>query len=275
MMFGYAVAETPELMPAPIMFAQRITHRLAQLRKSGELSWLRPDGKAQVTVEYADGRPVRVDTVVVSTQHAPHIGMDELREEIVARVIKPVLPDDLFDRQKTRFHINPTGRFVVGGPHGDTGLTGRKIIVDTYGGMGRHGGGAFSGKDPSKVDRSGAYAARWAARTVVAAQLAHRCEVALAYAIGVADPVAIQVDTFGTGCIPDERIAQALHDVFDFRPRSITDALGLRNPIFRPTAAYGHFGRTTVEEAVDGRILRFFPWENGDRVADLRSASKV
>jgi S-adenosylmethionine synthetase len=275
MMFGFAVAETPEPMPAPIMFAQRITQRLALLRKSGELPWLRPDGKAQVTVEYRDGQPARVDTVVVSTQHAPHIAMDDLREEIIARVVRPVLPEDLFDARKTRFHINPTGRFVVGGPHGDTGLTGRKIIVDTYGGMGRHGGGAFSGKDPSKVDRSGAYAARWAARTVVAARLAHRCEVALAYAIGVADPVAIQVDTFGTGQVPDDHIARALHDVFDFRPRSIMQSLGLRNPIFRPTAAYGHFGRTAVEEAVDGRLLRFFPWEDDDRVADLRHASKV
>ncbi|MGH7468827.1 MAG: methionine adenosyltransferase [Longimicrobiales bacterium] len=275
MMFGYAVDETPELMPAPIMFAQRITQRLAWLRKSGELPWLRPDGKAQVTVEYRAGQPARVDTVVVSTQHAPHIAMDELREEIIARVVRPVLPEHLFDAQKTRFHINPTGRFVVGGPHGDTGLTGRKIIVDTYGGMGRHGGGAFSGKDPSKVDRSGAYAARWAARTVVAAQLAHRCEVALAYAIGVADPVAIQVDTFGTGRVPDEQIAKALHDVFDFRPRSIIESLGLRNPIFRPTAAYGHFGRTTTEEALNGRMFRFFPWEDNDQVADLRSASKV
>jgi S-adenosylmethionine synthetase len=275
MMFGFAVDETPELMPAPIMFAQRITQRLAQLRKSGELAWLRPDGKAQVTVEYRNGRPLRVDTVVVSTQHAPHIAMDELREEIISRVVRPMLPEELFDPPKTRFHINPTGRFVVGGPHGDTGLTGRKIIVDTYGGMGRHGGGAFSGKDASKVDRSGAYAARWAARTVVKAELAQRCEVALAYAIGVADPVAIQVDTFGTGRLPDDRIAAALHDVFDFRPRAIMEALGLRNPIFRPTAAYGHFGRPAVEQVMDGRPLRFFPWEAEDRVADLRSASKV
>src|SRR5688572_12456783 len=208
MMFGYAVDETPELMPAPLMFAQRITQRLAQLRKSGQLSWLRPDGKAQVTVEYEGGRPIRVDTVVVSTQHAPDISMDELREEVITRVILPVIPPDLIDRKKTRFHINPTGRFVVGGPHGDTGLTGRKIIVDTYGGAGRHGGGAFSGKDPSKVDRSGAYAARWAARTVVAAGLARRCEVALAYAIGVVDPVAVQVDSFGTGVVPDEQISK-------------------------------------------------------------------
>ena len=275
MMFGFAVNETPELMPAPIMFAQRITHRLAQLRKSGELPWLRPDGKAQVTVEYRDGKPLRVDTVVVSTQHAPNVDMTELRDQIIARVVVPVLPPELFDKNKTTFHINPTGRFVVGGPHGDTGLTGRKIIVDTYGGMGRHGGGAFSGKDSSKVDRSGAYAARWAARTVVAAGLAHRCEVALAYAIGVADPVAVQVDSFGTGAIPDEKIAAKLHEVFDFRPRKIMDVLGLRNPIFRPTAAYGHFGRASYQEALDGRTLRFFTWEHDDHVADLRNALKV
>ena len=275
MMFGYAVNETPELMPAPIMFAQRITHRLAQLRKSGQLPWLRPDGKAQVTVEYCDGRPLRVDTVVVSTQHSPDIAMDELRSEVINHVIVPVLPPELFDREKTRFHINPTGRFVVGGPHGDTGLTGRKIIVDTYGGAGRHGGGAFSGKDPSKVDRSGAYAARWAARTVIAAGAAQRCEVSLAYAIGVADPVAVQVDTFGTGELPDDQIAAALHDVFDFRPRAIIEALGLRNPIFRPTAAYGHFGRAPAEETIDGRKVRLFTWESTDRVSDLKTALKA
>ena len=276
MMFGYATDETPELMPAPLMFAQRITQRLAQLRKSGQLPWLRPDGKAQVTVEYDDaGRPARVDTVVVSTQHSPDMGMEELRQEVIQRVVVPVLPAELFDSNKTKFHINPTGRFVVGGPHGDTGLTGRKIIVDTYGGAGRHGGGAFSGKDPSKVDRSGAYAARWAARTVIAAKAARRCEVSLAYAIGVADPVAVQVDTFGTGEVPDAQIAQALHDVFDFKPRSITQALQLRQPIFRPTAAYGHFGRQTIEEQIDGKRVRFFPWEADDRVADFKTALKA
>jgi S-adenosylmethionine synthetase len=275
MMFGYAVDETPELMPAPIMFAQRIVQRLALLRRSGELPWLRPDGKAQVTVEYQDDRPCRVDTVVVSTQHAPDVAPDELRDAIISRIIRPALPEHLFDNKTTRFHINPTGRFVVGGPHGDTGLTGRKIIVDTYGGMARHGGGAFSGKDASKVDRSGAYAARWAARTVVAARLAQRCEVALAYAIGVAEPIAIQVDTFGTGTLPDEQIATTLREVFDFRPRSIIEALGLRNPIFRPTAAYGHFGRPTTRETLDGRTVRFFPWEDNDRVTDLLTASKV
>jgi S-adenosylmethionine synthetase len=275
MMFGYATDETPELMPAPLMFAQRITQRLALLRRNGQLSWLRPDGKAQVTVAYEDGKPTRIETVVVSTQHAPHIGMDELREEIISRVIVPVLPAKLFDRQKTRFHINPTGRFVVGGPHGDTGLTGRKIIVDTYGGAGRHGGGAFSGKDPSKVDRSGAYAARWAARTVVAAGLARRCEVSLAYAIGVVDPVAVQVDTFGTAQLPDETIANALYEIFDFKPRSIIEALQLRNPIFRPTAANGHFGRASYEEPVNGHTLRFFPWESDDHVSALKTAVKA
>jgi S-adenosylmethionine synthetase len=255
--------------------AQRITQRLALLRRSGELPWLRPDGKAQVSVEYQENRPRRVDTVVVSTQHARDVALDELREAIITRIIQPALPEDLFDSKTTHFHINPTGRFVVGGPHGDTGLTGRKIIVDTYGGMARHGGGAFSGKDASKVDRSGAYAARWAARTVVSAQLAQRCEVALAYAIGVADPIAVQVDTFGTGQIPDERIARALREVFDFRPRAIIEALGLRNPIFRPTAAYGHFGRPPAEQTLDGKSVRLFPWEDDNRVKDLRLASKV
>ena len=275
MMFGYATNETPELMPAPLMFSQRITHRLAQLRKNGTLPWLRPDGKGQVTVEYENGKPVRVDTVVLSTQHAPDIGMDELRHEVIEKVIMPVLPAELIDRKKTKFHINPTGRFVVGGPQGDTGLTGRKIIVDTYGGAGRHGGGAFSGKDPSKVDRSGAYAARWAARTVIAAELAQRCEVSLAYAIGVAEPVAVQVETFGTGKVPDTEIAKGLHDIFDFRPRSITESLKLKRPIFRPTAAYGHFGRESYEEKVDGQTLRFFPWEQNDHVKNLQTAVKV
>ena len=275
MMFGYAVDETPELMPAPIDYAQKITHRLALLRKTGQLPWLRPDGKAQVTVEYRDGRPVRIDTVVVSTQHAPDLDMADLRQEIISRVITPVLPAELYDPKTCTFHVNPTGRFVVGGPHGDTGLTGRKIIVDTYGGMGRHGGGAFSGKDPSKVDRSAAYGARWAAKNLVAAGLARRCEISLAYAIGVAEPVAVQVDSFGTGILPDEQIARAVRDVFDFRPRAITDALELRNPIFRSTAAYGHFGRTPVEERINGRTVTLFSWEKTDRVADLRTAAGV
>ena len=275
MMFGFAVDETPEMMPLPIMLAHRITHRLATLRRGGQLSWLRPDGKAQVTIEYEGDRPVRVDTIVVSTQHSPDISMDELRAEVLNRVILPVVPEDLFDESTCKLHVNPTGRFVVGGPHGDTGLTGRKIIVDTYGGMGRHGGGAFSGKDPSKVDRSGAYAARWAAKHVVAAGLARRCEVALAYAIGVAEPVAVQVDTFGTGVVADSQISKALHEVFDFRPREIIRALDLLSPIYRETAAYGHFGREPRADRVDGRSIRYFPWEATDRIADLKTAAGV
>ncbi|MDX1673195.1 MAG: methionine adenosyltransferase, partial [Longimicrobiales bacterium] len=223
MMFGYAVDETPELMPAPIQLSHRLTQRLAELRRSGQLAWLRPDGKAQVTLEYDGDRPVRVDTVVVSTQHAPDTTLDEVREAVIEHVIVPVMPADLFDRETCTFHVNPTGRFVVGGPHGDAGLTGRKIIVDTYGGAGRHGGGAFSGKDPTKVDRSGAYAARWAAKNVVAAGLARRCEIQLAYAIGVVEPVSIHVDSFGTGALDDEGIARAVRDVFDFRPRRIIE----------------------------------------------------
>lgn len=275
MMFGYAVNETEELMPAPVTLAHRLTHRLAQLRKNGDLPWLRPDGKAQVTLEYEDNRPVRVDTVVLSTQHSPDISLEELRHEIIERVIGPALPADLFDKKKTKFHVNPTGRFVVGGPHGDAGLTGRKIIVDTYGGAGRHGGGAFSGKDPSKVDRSAAYAARWAAKNVVAAGLADRCEVNLAYAIGVADPVAIHVETFGTAKVADGVIEKALHDVFDFTPRGIIQALGLKNPIYRATAAYGHFGRQPATQRVDGREVKLFAWEEINKVNDLRTAAKV
>ena len=275
MMFGYAVNETEELMPAPVTLAHKLTHRLAQLRKSGELPWLRPDGKAQVTVEYENDRPVRIDTVVLSTQHAPDISLEELRHEIIERVITPAMPGDLFDRKKAKFHVNPTGRFVVGGPHGDAGLTGRKIIVDTYGGAGRHGGGAFSGKDPSKVDRSAAYAARWAAKNVVAAGLADRCEVNLAYAIGVADPVAIHVETFGTAKVADGVIEKALQEVFDFTPRGIIEALGLKNPIYRATAAYGHFGRKPCVQRVDGREVKLFGWEETNRVNDLRSAAKL
>ena len=275
MMFGYAVDETPELMPAPILLAHRLTQRLASLRREGRLPWLRPDGKAQVTVEYEDGRPVRVNTVVISTQHSPKVSLNELRPEIIEHVIMPVMPTELFDRDTCTIHVNPTGRFVVGGPHGDAGLTGRKIIVDTYGGAAPHGGGAFSGKDPTKVDRSGAYAARWAAKNVVAAGLARRCEVSLAYAIGVADPVAVQVDTFGTGIVDEDTISEALRDVFDFRPRALIDNLGLRSPIFRRTAAYGHFGRKPVVEAFDGRELQFFPWERTDKVDDLRTATGI
>ncbi len=273
MMFGYAVDETPELMPAPIQLSHRLTQRLAELRHSRQLPWLRPDGKAQVTVEYDGDRPVRVNTVVVSTQHAPEVDLSTVREAVVEEVITPVMPKELFDRDRCIFHVNPTGRFVIGGPRGDAGLTGRKIIVDTYGGAGRHGGGAFSGKDPTKVDRSGAYGARWAAKNVVAAGLARRCEIQLAYAIGVPEPVSVHVETFGTGQIPDDAIARAVQDVFDFRPRAIIATLGLSQPIFRPTAVYGHFGRSPREQEVDGRTVQLFPWERTDRVAELQTAA--
>jgi S-adenosylmethionine synthetase len=275
MMFGYAIDETPELMPAPILLSHRLTQRLASLRRDGRLAWLRPDGKAQVTLEYEDGQPVRVNTVVVSTQHAPEISLGELRNEIIEHVIVPVMPAEWFDPRDCIIHVNPTGRFVVGGPHGDAGLTGRKIIVDTYGGAAPHGGGAFSGKDPTKVDRSGAYAARWAAKNVVAAGLARRCEVSLAYAIGVADPVAIQVETFGTGTIADDAIARALGETFDFRPYKLIEQLKLRSPIYRRTAAYGHFGRHPAVEQFDGQSVEYFPWEKTDKVDDLRAATRV
>jgi S-adenosylmethionine synthetase len=275
MMFGYAVNETPELMPAPIEYAHKLTSMLAKVRKSGDLPWLRPDGKAQVTLEYEEGKPTRINAVVVSTQHAPDISIDELRAAVLERVIVPALPPELFDPKTCTIHVNPTGRFVVGGPHGDAGLTGRKIIVDTYGGAGRHGGGAFSGKDPSKVDRSGAYAARWAAKNVVAAGLAARCEVSLAYAIGVVEPVAIHVESFGTGTVSDDVIERSLRDVFDFRPRAIIDALELRNPIYRPTSSYGHFGRAPYRSKVDGKEVQFFAWEQTDKVNDLRTAAKI
>ena len=275
MMFGYAVNETEELMPAPVTLAHRLTHQLAALRKNGTLPWLRPDGKAQVTLEYDNGKPVRVDTVVVSTQHSPDIGLEELRRAVIDRVITPALPSDLFDAKKATIHVNPTGRFVVGGPHGDAGLTGRKIIVDTYGGAGRHGGGAFSGKDPSKVDRSAAYAARWAAKNVVAAGLADRCEVNLAYAIGVAEPVAIHVDTFGTAKVSDEVIERALHEVFDFTPKAIIESLGLKNPIYRATAAYGHFGRKPAIHKLNGKEFKLFAWEETNKVKDLQTAAKI
>jgi S-adenosylmethionine synthetase len=273
MMFGYATDENDALLPTPLLLAHHLTQRLAELRKSGGLNWLRPDGKAQVTVEYEGDRPSRIAAVVVSTQHSPDVSLEQLRREVLERVIVPEMPEELFDRERCQFHINPTGRFVIGGPHGDAGLTGRKIIVDTYGGMGRHGGGAFSGKDPTKVDRSAAYAARWAAKTVVASGLARRCEIQLAYAIGVADPVSVRVDTFGTGAIPDERIADAVEAVFDFRPAAIIERLRLRSPIYRPTAAYGHFGRTPESRRVDGQTVRLFPWEQLDRVEELRGAA--
>jgi S-adenosylmethionine synthetase len=273
MMFGYASDETPELMPAPILFAHRITHRLAEVRKSGEVGWLRPDGKAQVTLEYEGDRPLRVHTVVVSAQHDPDVSQATIHEEIRSQVVAPVLPPELFDVENCTFHINPTGRFEVGGPHGDAGLTGRKIIVDTYGGMGRHGGGAFSGKDATKVDRSAAYAARWAAKNVVAANLARRCEIQLAYAIGVQHPVSIHVDSFGTGAVADDHIARAVQEVFDFRPAAIIEALSLRDPIFLPSAAYGHFGRTPETVEAHGRTVQLFPWERTDRTEALADAA--
>jgi S-adenosylmethionine synthetase len=272
MMFGYATRENDELMPMPILLAHRVSKRLADVRKSGKVGFLRPDGKTQVTVEYEGGRPARIDTVVVSTQHDPEATPEQIRAEVIEHVIIPAMPEDLFDPATCIIHVNPTGRFVIGGPHGDAGLTGRKIIVDTYGGMGRHGGGAFSGKDPTKVDRSAAYAARWAAKNVVAAGLAERCEIQLAYAIGVAEPVSIRVDTFGTGKTDEEAIERAVGQVFDFRPLSIIEALGLNNPIYKSTAAYGHFGRQP-EVQENGRRLQLFPWELTNRVDDLRSAA--
>ena len=261
MMFGFACDETPELMPMTIALAHRLCRRLAEVRKNGTLPWLRPDGKAQVTVEYHYGRPVRVDTIVISTQHAPEVDQEEINLALREHVVTPVVPAHLLD-QETRYLINPTGRFVVGGPFGDSGLTGRKIIVDSYGGIARHGGGAFSGKDPTKVDRSAAYAARWVAKNVVAAGLASRCEVQLAYAIGVARPVNIAVETFGTETIPIEQISRAIAETFDLRPAAIMRALDLRKPIFRQTAAYGHFGRTDLD----------VPWERTNKVDELRAA---
>ena len=259
MMFGYACNETPELMPLPISLAHKMAMQLTRVRKEGVLRYLRPDGKTQVTVEYDDGKPVHLEAVVVSSQHSPDVSLQKLREDILEKVIRPVVPKELFD-ENTKVFINPTGRFVIGGPQGDTGLTGRKIIVDTYGGMSRQGGGAFSGKDPTKVDRSAAYAARYVAKNVVAAGIADRCEVQLAYAIGVAKPVSIMVDTFGTGKVDDDAIAGAIEKVFDLRPAAIIDQLGLRRPIYRQVAAYGHMGRTDLN----------LSWEKNDRVDALR-----
>jgi S-adenosylmethionine synthetase len=273
MMFGFASDETKELMPLPILLAHGLTRRLAEVRKSGALPWLRPDGKSQVTVEYEGDRPRRVHTVVVSTQHASTIDNDELHAEVIQHVIKPVIRDWIVDGEP-RYLINPTGRFVVGGPHGDAGLTGRKIIVDTYGGFARHGGGAFSGKDPSKVDRSGAYAARWVAKNVVAAGLARRCEVEIAYAIGVAQPVSLLVDTFGTGTVPDDALEAAIREQFDLAPRAIIEALDLRKPIFKATAAYGHFGRKPERVTTDGIEVDLFTWERTDRAAELAETAK-
>ena len=262
MMFGFACDETDVLMPAPAWWSRRLVNRLVEARVSGEIPWLRPDGKTQVTVEYRNGRPARVDAVVVSTQHDETVSLDDLRREVRRRIVAPVFPKGMLDAS-TKYHINPTGRFVIGGPHGDSGLTGRKIIVDTYGGMGRHGGGAFSGKDPTKVDRSAAYAARWAAKTVVAAGLAGRCEVQLAYAIGVSQPVSVRVETFGTARRPEDRIAAAVRDVFDLSPRGMIEALDLRRPIYAGLARDGHFGLSG-----GGRT-----WEEPTRVEELRKAA--
>ena len=260
MMFGFACNETEALMPMPIYYAHKLTKRLADVRKDGTLPWVRPDGKSQVTVEYAYGKPKRIDTVLISTQHDPDISQEDLREAIIKEVIMPTLPAELID-DDLKIFVNPTGRFVIGGPMGDAGLTGRKIIVDTYGGMGRHGGGAFSGKDSTKVDRSAAYAARWAAKNVVAAGLAERCEIQVAYAIGVAHPLSVNVETFGTGKIADEKIAELVTKHFDLRPGAIIRDLNLRKPIFSDTAAYGHFGRDDVQ----------FPWENTTKAAALKA----
>ncbi|MCM8900460.1 methionine adenosyltransferase [Caldicoprobacter algeriensis] len=259
MMFGFACNETPELMPLPISLAHKITRRLAQVRKDGTLEYLRPDGKSQVTVEYEGDKPVRVHTVVVSTQHSPDVDHSTIERDVIDKVIKAVIPPELLD-DKTRYLVNPTGRFVVGGPQGDSGLTGRKIIVDTYGGYARHGGGAFSGKDPTKVDRSASYAARYVAKNIVAAGLADKCEVAVAYAIGVARPVSISVDTFGTAKVPEELILELIHKNFDLRPGAIIRDLNLRRPIYKQTAAYGHFGRTDLD----------LPWEKTDKAQLLR-----
>ena len=261
MMFGYATNETESYMPLPVYLAHGLTRRLTELRKSGEISYLLPDGKSQVTVEYENEKPVRVDAVVISTQHKGEATLEQIREDVIEKVIKPVIPAEFLD-ENTKYFINPTGRFVIGGPQGDTGLTGRKIIVDTYGGMARHGGGAFSGKDCTKVDRSGAYAARYVAKNIVAAGLADRCEVQLAYAIGVAQPVSVLVDTFGTNKVDEEKIAKAVLENFDLRPAGIIRELDLRRPIYRQTAAYGHFGRTDLD----------LPWEQLNKVEILKKA---
>ena len=284
MMFGYATRETRERMPLPIVLAHRLAERLAAVRKGDKnyspSEWLRPDGKTQVSVLYEGDRPVSVGTVVLSTQHSERFGrrvlsQNTIKATMVSEVIRPVLEDLGFSSRRTKVLVNPTGRFVIGGPHGDAGLTGRKIIVDTYGGMARHGGGAFSGKDPSKVDRSAAYAARWVAKNIVEARLARRCEVQVAYAIGVAQPVSILVDTFGTGAIPDARLEQVVREVFDLTPRGIIDALRLKRPIYQATAAYGHFGRRPKDATILKKRVRLFPWEETSRVRALLSAARV
>lgn len=263
MMFGYACDETPEKLPMAIALSHRLARRLTEVRKNGTLPWLRPDGKTQVTVVYENDRPVAVDTIVISTQHDPDISQEEIRKSLLQYVIQPVIPENLLTAE-TKYFINPTGRFVIGGPAGDTGLTGRKIIVDTYGGYAPHGGGAFSGKDPTKVDRSAAYAARYAARNIVAAGLARKCQIQLAYAIGVARPVSVLVETFGTGTVSEEKLAEAVNQVFDFRPAAIIEKLNLRRPIYRQTAAYGHFGRPDLD----------LPWEKEDQTEALRRAAQ-
>ena len=264
MMFGYACDETPELMPMPISLAHKLAMKLTQTRKDGTLDYLRPDGKTQVTVEYDDGKPVRIDTVVVSTQHSPEVDHDTIERDIMEYVIKPIIPEEMFD-ENTKYFINPTGRFVIGGPHGDSGLTGRKIIVDTYGGYARHGGGAFSGKDPTKVDRSASYATRYVAKNIVAAGLASKCEVQVAYAIGVAKPVSILVETFGTGKLPDEKIAEIVSNIFDLRPAALIRDLDLRRPIYKQVAAYGHMGITDID----------VPWEKLDKVEAIKKLAGI
>lgn len=260
MVFGFATTETPEYLPTPIALAHKLSRRLSEVRKNGTLKYLRPDGKTQVTIEYDENdKPVHVDTIVISTQHSPDVTLEQIKEDIIENVIKVAVPENLLD-DKTKYFINPTGRFIIGGPQGDSGLTGRKIIVDTYGGYGRHGGGAFSGKDPTKVDRSGAYAGRWVAKNLIAAGVAEKLEIEIAYAIGVARPVSITVDTFGTGKIPEEKIVEIVGKVFDLRPAAIIRDLDLRRPIYKQTAAYGHFGRTDID----------LPWERLDKVEEIK-----